>query len=139
MPVGAVLAMIAAANANRQVTEYKNWKRAWDALGGARATRSKTHWGIYICTPIWMLTGAIIFSLDHDHPDRAVAIVCFAVVSTCLFIWIWYRDYRQKNPSRARPRKEALVAISLSVPRKSPGAKDIYKGLPGYCTRLNQG
>ncbi len=137
LPAVAAVVMISAANANQKLTEYKNWKRAWDALGGV-STRRKQHRlsRQMLGFLLWLVTALALTTLDRSQPKTVVAISCYGLATLPLVVWLVFQYRRQRGPDRKGPGKEFIVSVSLGVPWRSPGTRQFTRGLPAYCSRL---
>jgi hypothetical protein len=137
----AVFVIGTAMNANQKITDYGNWKRSWDAMGGGSGRWFWVWLWIKLHKPIAVLIwfgGAYgLTRLNPHRPETPLAIASFTIGSATIVIAGLYRLWRRFW--RRRPRKIVPVAISLQVPRKSPGPRQFNKGMPAYCARLNQG
>jgi hypothetical protein len=60
----------------------------------------------------------------------------FALASVVLIGAALYRTRQRRPPRPLRHAASVPVAISLPVPRQSPDTRQLYEGLPDYCTTL---
>lgn len=138
VPVIAVLAISTAANAHSRVSEYKNWKRAWDAMGGQGSPPARP--GIWRTLGGLIVLGVLAYGLavaDYRDPAIRVTGALFVVGSLGLFGLALTRWRRKRSAASGRRQPDTVVAISLPVPRASPGGKQLYQNLPDYCSRLS--
>lgn len=130
----AVFVFGTAMNSNQKVTDYGNWKRSWNAMGG---TSGWIRWR-WLKKPaavlIWVGGAFALTQLDPRQPQTQLAIAGYTMASALLVIVLLYRLVRRWW--RRRPRKIVPVAISLPVPRQSPGPKQFDRDVPEYCYRL---
>ena len=131
-PIAAVLAMAAAGGANRQLSDFKRFKRNWEAMGGS--TVGKPFFGQTLRALgilAWVMLGIGLFGLNYRDPS-SLWIAGFWGIATA--VWVWRRLPRSA-PLRRRLKaaKLVVVAISLPKPRRSPGRAEILHLLPAYC------
>jgi uncharacterized membrane protein YbhN (UPF0104 family) len=137
VPIVAGLLMIMAVNAGQRLSEYGNWKRAWDAMAdNAPPPRRRGRWRPVVGTLILALYALALVGLDYSRPKNVLAAVCFGVTILILIGATIYRAAKRKSGDRARPTADVPVTISLPVPRTSPDIQQMYQGLPDYCAKL---
>ena len=137
-PLGTVVALIAAGNANDQIRKYRHWKRAWDAMAGMPVKRPRGPdilGGLVLLA--WIGIAAYLATLDLRPPQNKLAIGGFGLLTVLWFAASAYRHFRPARPARKRPPKDVPVTLSLPVPKSSPGGAQLYADLPEYCQRLN--
>ena len=135
-PVLGVFIIGTAFGCMREVEDYSAWKMTWDAMGGV-SPGMKWRWLNWpISLGIWGLIGFGISRLDPHLPITTIAITCYGIATLVLGFKVLRRLWRRIRPRRQRPRKEVPVAIALKLPKRSPGPKEFYKGIPAYCARL---
>jgi hypothetical protein len=139
--VAALSAILNSAAAHDRLTKYQQWKRAWDHLGGeSRPDRGKPLRQL-IGLLIWVGMALAATTLDRQQPVNLIAIALFVAGSFAMFAVAIRRSWRRTGSAgRSRNRrapKDVPVEIALPVPRSSPDTRQLYKGLPDYCARLN--
>ena len=139
--VGALCAISATLRAGEQADAYRNWKRAWDAMGddplpSGRGTRA-VHFIIGVA-----LIGALAFYLlsQRGQADYQLALGWMVLVGgaglAALFIKWALRLLRNRQP---KPAKTQPVTVAIARPLLAvPDMRQCYRQLPEHCHRLLQ-
>ena len=125
-------------DAAHKVTEYHHWKRSWNAMSGivpgAFLYRLRKPIGVLV----WVGGAYAMTMLNPKDPMTWVAITAYAIGTAMIVCVFLYRIVRALIWRARRRRKPLPVAVNLAIPRSSPAAKQIYKGLPSYCRQVLQ-
>lgn len=137
-PLGlmALFAMSATARAGEQADAYRNWKRAWDAMGddplpsgrGGRAGRALVGLTL-IAALVWYLA---------SHSDRSgydLAFGWLVLGSVAMLVVAILAKWRKVR--RARPIKTTVVTVVVKGPvLRVPTLAEAHRALPDYCLRM---
>ena len=136
--VGALVAMSTAAKASDQADAYRNWKRAWDAMGDGPlpSGRGNRIIGYLIGTAIIAVT--ILYLIDHsDQPAYRLGLVWMVVVGVAGGLFAVIRSLMRRR--RRKPAKQVILPVSIAVRRPLIANGDLmsaYRALPEHCQRL---
>jgi hypothetical protein len=136
---GGVIAAVM--KADQQVRAYKVWKREWDAMSGAPASRARTGprpvlliLGILLALPLLSL---LTYAGQHGGSQAATGIfllfgVPVAVLAGLVQLWRRVRRGRAKRVAQVEP-----VTVSVTRPiLPVPSLREATLGLPDHCRAI---
>lgn len=137
-PLGlmALVAMSTTARAGEQADAYRNWKRAWDAMGddplpsGRGGRVGRTIVGLtLIAAFVWYLAS------QSDRPGYDLALGWLVLGGVAMLVVAILAKWRKAR--RARPIKTTVVTVVVKGPvLRVPTLAEAYRALPDYCLRM---
>ena len=134
--VGALAAMSTAAKASDQADAYRNWKRAWDAMGDGPLPSGRGGRIARFLIGVAMIAALILFLLGHsDQPAYRLALGWLVVVGggglvALLVIWL----FRLRPKRAAKAAKNSVVTVAIARPIFAvPDMLQSYRQLPEHC------
>ena len=134
--VGALAAMSTAAKASDQADAYRNWKRAWDAMGDDVPRRQNTALRQMMGILLVIMLGGYL-AANRDQPGYAAALVWMVVVGVAGGLFVVIRSLMRRR--RRKPAKQVILPVSIAVRRPLIASGDLmsaYRALPEHCQRL---
>ena len=137
--VGALVAMSTAAKASDQADAYRNWKRAWDAMGDGPLPSGRGGRVARFLVGVAMIAALILFLLSHsDQPAYRLALGWLVVVGggglVALLVIRLFRSLMRRR--RRKPANQASNPVSIAVRRPliaSGNLMSAYRALPEHC------
>jgi hypothetical protein len=137
VPVLTLVAVVVAIDANQKLTAYGNWNRAWSAMSGDGSGRRRwPYLRLWLALCTWLFMVQHLWGLNYQVPRNQILLGWFVAVHVVALACIWWRRRKTRAASQPRTEKPSVVSIAISVPRHSPGAREIIRALPAYCARL---
>ncbi|TAL32256.1 MAG: hypothetical protein EPN98_13985 [Phenylobacterium sp.] len=136
--LAAIVVTSMSVNAGNRLTEYRNWKRDWDAMSGASPRQQ-------LRIPAWrQMLGATILGVGAwgalkygAQPGMEIPALLFWIgLALLLGRWVFMAAWRKRANAKAVAARDAPVTVVLPIPRQSPDAVAAIAALPWYCERL---
>ncbi|MEA3015191.1 MAG: hypothetical protein QOD42_3736 [Sphingomonadales bacterium] len=142
--IAALGGIVAAGNASKEVRQYTQWMREWEALGpNAEAAKAPAHPALKRAALAAMLVPVIFYLYtNRDVPEHRIALICIGaslallVVSMLVDMLRWARrGIRRRQAAATQP-----VAICVRRPvLPVPDLQRAYEALPDHCWRTING
>lgn len=137
--VGAVFAISATIRAGEQADAYRNWKRAWDAMGDDPLPSGRVGRALNFLVGIAMIAALVLFLLGHaDQQAYQLALGWLMAVGggglAVVLLWRLVRLRRNRSP---KARKASIVTVAIARPIYAvPDMLHSYRQLPEHCHQL---
>lgn len=140
--LAAVLAMSACINASERISQYRSWKRAWDAMEDAPPVppRPWKEAARRLLGLALLALGLAYMVANRNAPEYQLGLAAMIVLlAAAVIIWIvqrWRRVRRADSDSASDP----IVAISVTAPLIAvPHLRVAFQRLPDHCLRALRG
>lgn len=137
--LGSMVALSATIHAGEQASAYRNWKRAWDAMGDGPLPTGRRRRVVHFLVGMVMAGALVLFLLSHsDEAEYRLALGWMVLVGglglvAMLIARLW--RWRAKCPAKAA--KTQTVTIAIQRPLFAvPDMGQCYRALPEHCHRL---
>jgi hypothetical protein len=142
VPIVAIVVTAYAGGCNGRIEKYRLWKREWDAMGGETPAGLKLPripgLKYVVGFVLWAIFAAGIPGLAKQ-PGMGIPVALFWLGSFLMFGTAIYRAVKSRRPqARTSAKHDAMVSVSLPVPRQSPELRTAHAALPEYCRPLFQ-
>ena len=137
--VGALCAISATMRAGEQADAYRNWERAWDAMGDGPLPSGRGGRAARVLVGVAMIAALFLFLLGHsDQPAYRLALGWLMVVGggglVALLVVRLLRLRRNRAPKAG---KASIVTVAIARPIFAvPDMLQSYRQLPEHCHLL---
>jgi hypothetical protein len=139
--VAAAFAISATIRAGEQADAYRNWKRAWDAMGDDPLPSGRGGRAARVLVGVAMIAALIAFLLDHrnQHAYRLALGWLVMVGGGGLLALLVARLFRARPKRATKASKISVVTVAIARPILAvPDMRQCYRQLPEHCHRLMQ-
>lgn len=123
-------------DANRTISDYRNWKRAWDGAGGQSAPPA-WHRPFFRGTATVALIGVAYYYL-YLHRNDPLHQLGMATLTAALIAMLIYAGVSGRRKRRAKEASATDAVVSICVERPLMPALPLlsaYRALPPHCMR----
>jgi hypothetical protein len=140
--IGAVYAISVTMRAGEQADAYRNWKRAWDAMGDDPLPSGRVGRALNFLVGVAMIAALIFFLLGHsDQQAYQLALGwLMAVGGGGLAVLLVVRLLRLRRNRVPKAGKTSIVTVAIARPIYAvPDMLQSYRQLPEHCHVLMRG
>lgn len=137
--LGSMVAVSATIHAGEQASAYRNWKRAWEAMGDGPLPTGRGRRVVHFLVGVAMIAALLLFLLSYsDQSEYRLALGWMVLVGGLGFVaMLIARLWRWRRSRPVKRAKSQTVTLAIARPILAvPDMGHCYRALPEHCHRL---